>query len=266
MSAPQKYPERYFRFETDINAKPIVGHRHYHNAFEIYYLEKGECHYFIHNKSYEVKEGDLILIPEGVIHHTTYKEGIHSRKLLYCSQAFIPSSVAGRLPSLLYLYRNEAVADEIKKIFSDIEREYSSPDVFSQGIVAAKVELLFFILVRNENQAPKTSEGNAYVSAAVEYIRKNFSGEISLSDVARHVSVSPEHLSRIFKKETGFGFSEYLTLVRLQKAEELLRNEKTLSVAEIAYRCGFNDSNYFCEKFKKSYGVSPLKYKKSSLS
>ena len=86
--------------------------------------------------------------------------------------------------------------------------------------------------------------------------------DLKLTDVAEEVSISPEHLSRVFKKETGFGFSEYLSLVRLQKAEELLKSEKDLSISEVAYHCGFNDSNYFSEKFKRSYGVSPLKYKK----
>ena len=79
--------------------------------------------------------------------------------------------------------------------------------------------------------------------------------------MAKLHSVSSEHLSRTFKRETGFGFSEYLTLVRLQKAEYMLRNEPGRSVCEIAYACGFNDSNYFSDKFRRSYGHSPSKFK-----
>ena len=59
------------------------------------------------------------------------------------------------------------------------------------------------------------------------------------------------------------GFSEYLTLVRLKNAEELLKSDMSLSVTEIAYASGFNDSNYFSEKFKSYYGVSPKKYRKT---
>ncbi len=261
----QKYPEKYFRFESDINAKPIVGHRHYHDAFEIYYLEDGECRYFIDNKSYDVKQGDLILVPEGVIHHTAYRDGIHSRKLLYCSRSVIPSSVAQKLSSMLYLYRNESISCEIKKIFDDIEKESSLSDDFSNGVIAAKVELLFFLLARNENTCSSVSEGNEYVSAAIEYVRKNFRHDVRLARIAKEISVSAEHLSRMFKKETGFGFCEYLTLVRLKSAEELLINDPSMPISEIAYACGFNDSNYFCEKFKKSYGTSPLKYRRTHI-
>ena len=259
------YPEKYFRFESDMNAKPVVGHRHYHDAFEIYYLQKGECRYFIDDKSYDVKEGDLILIPEGVIHHTAYSEGVHSRKLIYCSRASIPTAVAERLSSLLYLYRNDSIADEIGEIFDSIEKESGAHDPFSMGIIEAKLELLFLLLARNKNTCPKAPTKNEYVSAAVEYVRRNYKSDARLSEAAKEISVSPEHLSRIFKRETGFGFCEYLTLVRLKSAEELLISEPESSVSAVAFACGFNDSNYFCEKFKKSYGTSPLKYRKAHL-
>ena len=82
---------------------------------------------------------------------------------------------------------------------------------------------------------------------------------ISLGDVASYCFVSREHLSRIFKKETGFGFNEYVTLLRLRKAEEMIMCEPNKTISEIAYECGFNDGNYFSYKFKKMYGISPIK-------
>ncbi len=66
----------------------------------------------------------------------------------------------------------------------------------------------------------------------------------------------------MFKKETGFGFCEYLNLLRLQKAEALLKQSDNLSISLIASECGFNDSNYFSVKFKEMYGISPKKVQK----
>jgi transcriptional regulator GlxA family with amidase domain len=85
--------------------------------------------------------------------------------------------------------------------------------------------------------------------------------EITLPMLAAMHGVTPGHLSRTFKRETGYGISEYLTLVRLRKAEFMLKNEPGKSVNEVAFACGFNDSNYFSFKFKKAYGVPPLKVK-----
>jgi AraC-like DNA-binding protein len=108
------------------------------------------------------------------------------------------------------------------------------------------------------NQPPKViSENNTIVEAAIKYIQNNYMSTIRLGEVAKMLSVSEEHLSRTFKKEITFGFSEYITLIRLQKAEHMLKNEPSRAITEVAYACGFNDSNYFSYKFKKAYGVTP---------
>ena len=100
------------------------------------------------------------------------------------------------------------------------------------------------------------------IEDVVGYIKENFSSEVTLLEVAKKYFVSAEHLSRTFRRQTGFGFNEFLTLVRLQHAEYMLKNRDGRSISEIAYSCGFNDSNYFSDKFKRSYGKSPLQYSK----
>ena len=120
---------------------------------------------------------------------------------------------------------------------------------------------LFFLLARNMHHRTEADTGTPFIEETVKFLQKNYMTEINLSDVARMHSMSPEHLSRTFKRETGFGFSEYITLVRLQRAEYLLKNEPGKSVCEVAYAAGFNDSNYFSDKFKRFYGVAPSKFK-----
>mgnify|MGYP002520493897 CR=1 FL=1 len=102
------------------------------------------------------------------------------------------------------------------------------------------------------------------IQRVILYLKENLGGEISLSRTAEKFGVSDEHLSRTFKKQTGFCFSEYLTLYRLQKAEYMLKNEPGRSINGVAFSCGFNDSNYFSYKFKKAYGKSPKKISKKS--
>ena len=254
---------KYFFYENDSHGKTSMASQHYHNVFELYFLEKGECNYFIDDKCYEVLPGDIVLIPEGTIHKTTYGEGSHGRRLIQCSTHYIPSAVLDQLPSMLYLYRNPSIVDEVKYLLRRIETEFTSPDGYSSEAISSYVSLLFFLLARNKNSRQVIQSGSVYATLTVNYIKNNYGSDIKLSEIARLSSVSPEHLSRFLKKETGFGFSEYLTMVRLQKAEQMLKSEKGRSIASIAYECGFNDSNYFSEKFKRSYGVSPMKYKKN---
>ena len=125
------------------------------------------------------------------------------------------------------------------------------------------MQQLLALVYRTENQYKNTRLQNRYVQKALDILEVDFTHDITLSALADKFSISTEHFSRIFKKETGLGFNEYLSLLRLKKAESILKQNTKESISEIAFSCGFNDSNYFCEKFKKIYGMSPLKYRKS---
>jgi len=255
--------ESTFYFHKTVRKVQSQNTRHYHNSFEIYYLKEGHCNYFIDNRSYDMRVGDVVLIPEGVIHKTNYSDREpHTRILINCSADYVPRSVLPLIPSMIYLYRNPDIVKQLDALFSKIGEEFERDDVFRDEALKALTFELFFLLARNISKRTEVSAGSLFIEETVRYIQKNYMNEINLSDMAKIHSVSPEHLSRTFKKETGFGFSEYLTLVRLQRAEYMLRNEPGRSVCEIAYACGFNDSNYFSDKFKKSYGAAPSKIKR----
>lgn len=240
-----------------------MSHHHYHPYFEIYYFVHGKCKYFIDGHTYSLLPGDVVLIPENVIHRTLYSSGFE-RKLLHITSDFIPSSVARSLDSILYVHRNPTIAPEIKNVFDAIEKDYNTFDGYSEDSLSALISTLFILLSRSKTVA-KENDGSAHTIAdAVRIISEEFASDLTLLDVAVKLSISPEHLSRAFKKETGFGFNEYLTLVRMQRAEQLL-SQTNKSVSEIADACGFNDSNYFSSKFKRENGVSPLKFRKKHL-
>ncbi len=235
---------------------------HYHSLYEIYFMLNGSCTYFIDNKVYNVQAGDIVIIPAGKIHHTKYENINHSRILINCSAAYIPSSVQPGDFSGRYLFRNSAVAEEARKIFAKIENESKLSDSFSDEIITCHTHSLFFLLMRNADSCQIVDDGNKVIEQAVSYIRENFASDITLSYLAKRFSVSPEHFSRLFKKETGLGFSKYLNSLRLQYAEQLLRTSDNSNITQIAECCGFEDSNYFSKKFKEVYGVAPKKVQK----
>ncbi len=239
-----------------------MAHPHFHPNFEVYFITEGNVTYFIEDRKYSVKAGDIVLIPEGVIHRTEYGEDKCSRLLINCSPRYIPTSVRTEISSYLYLYRNPSITDEVLEIFGKLEKEYSSPDSLSESIIVLYTHMLFYLLKRNRSGCENIENHRYYLSETVDYLKNNFTKKITLSDTAKLFSMSPEHLSRSFKKENGIGFNKYLNLLRLQKAEELLKTTE-LSVSKIADRCGFDDSNYFSLKFKELYGIPPKAIRKA---
>jgi AraC-like DNA-binding protein len=230
--------------------------QHYHSGFEIYYMREGKCHYFINDTSFDVISGDIILIPQEILHGTSYGSKPCSRLLINFDVSFINPEILETIKGVGYLYRNPSTINAINGIFDLIEGEYNRSDNISKIALKGFVEMLLIIMLRNQPEKIK-QENNTIVQAAIKYIQNNYMSTIRLADVAKMLSVSEEHLSRTFKKEITFGFSEYITLIRLQKAEHMLKNEPSRAVTEVAYACGFNDSNYFSYKFKKAYGITP---------
>lgn len=121
-------------------------------------------------------------------------------------------------------------------------------------------EILFkSIKIVNDQQTSKIDD---VIIKAKKYIDDNLqNNELSLSLIAKHLYLNPSYLSRMFKKEIGISFIEYLTKVRMEKAIELLKGGD-MKAFEIADSIGISDSNYFSTCFKKYTGLSISEYKK----
>lgn len=242
----------YHRTENKICSNSTL---HFHSGFELYYMKEGKCHYVINDNSFDIVSGDIILIPSGTVHGTNYGSKPCTRLLINFPESFICPDILAAIKSMGYLYRNAETIPAINELFYLIEQEYIKNDILSSSALRAYTEGILMIMIRKSRKVD--DRRNSIVDAAVRYIQENYTSTIRLSDVAKMLSVSEEHLSRLFKKEITFGFSEYITLIRLQKAEHMLKNEPSRAVTEVAYACGFNDSNYFSYKFKKAYGLTP---------
>ena len=109
--------------------------------------------------------------------------------------------------------------------------------------------------LENENASAKA------VAEAKKYISEHYHDpDLSVDEVCRQLHVSPNYFSTIFKRETGKTYIAYLTGLRMEKAVELLKNTQLKTYA-IAERVGYQEQNYFSYVFKKTYGVSPSKYR-----
>ena len=95
----------------------------------------------------------------------------------------------------------------------------------------------------------------------IQEIDRNYTGKLSLGELADSMNLSIGHLSTLIRRETGLSFSEYVTAKRMEDAKKLLCQEN-LSVEEVAEQVGYHDYFYFTKAFKKYAGVSPSVYRK----
>jgi AraC-like DNA-binding protein len=114
-------------------------------------------------------------------------------------------------------------------------------------------------LLKSPQKHPLRKAIRTYESLCL-YVQENFQSPITRESVAQHFGLAPNHISRLFRKEGFMRFNDYLNLVRVNRAKFMLQNY-SLTLKEIAFNCGYNDTAYFCRVFKKTCKVTPTEYR-----
>ncbi|MEL7654383.1 MAG: AraC family transcriptional regulator [Bacillota bacterium] len=100
------------------------------------------------------------------------------------------------------------------------------------------------------------------VDQAIAYMNSHFSEKITINDLAKQAARSSGHFSKVFKSVTGMTPMDYLSMIRIQKARNLLINTMN-SMTEIALECGFNTSSYFSSCFLEKYKTTPSAFRQN---
>lgn len=108
-----------------------------------------------------------------------------------------------------------------------------------------------------------TDDEGKRMSAVFEFVMNHFDQKIVLEDIATVANMTPNAFCKYFKQRTNKTFFRFLTEVRIENACKFLTNTSQLSIAEIAYSCGFFNASNFNRKFKEIKGLTPTRFRKS---
>jgi two-component system response regulator YesN len=156
-----------------------------------------------------------------------------------------------------YRFRPGEVLERSDLLFSDVQQKKTLRE---KGEFMERILLILSDEIDNMKAGKKA--GNTLVKEMKDYIdRECCSNAISLDSVAERLRKNTAYISKLFKKETGYNFSEYLIQKRMERAKELL-NDYTYKVYEVAAMTGYADVSNFIKVFRKYWGVSPNEYRK----
>ncbi len=239
---------------------------HYHGFYEIFCLLSGKCRFLLRDQVYELEKGDLVFITPGELHHSRYYPGISCEMVdILFKKSFLYQDVIGDAPSFMGSIPSLYLA-EFFELLSHMLSESAGLDEYSGDFTTCYLQQLLLFLARHSVMHQPEPElinvRDADIQQATRYIYQNFRRPLTLEDVAAVASLSPTYFSKKFKLVTGMGFKEYLNYVRLKHAQTALLTTGN-TITDIALECGFNDSNYFKDLFRKVYGRSPREYRKN---
>lgn len=247
---------------------------HSHNCFEIYYQMSGGRNYFIEDKFYSTKKGDVLIIAPGTKHKTTYA-GIKSyhRFCLYFKPDFL--SDFNQFSKMIRLLNDidkyviiELGSNEIEKVefllFNMLEEFNAHPQNYILNLELMLKELIVRLdRYHYATEVDKVNSPNMYriISDVCLYLQMNYKQDIKLENLAENFRLSSFYLSRKFKEITKYSIPQYINNIRLEFSKELLKNTNN-TVTEIANEMGYGSSSHFARVFKKYLGSTPQQYRK----
>ncbi|MCI9276534.1 MAG: AraC family transcriptional regulator [Lachnospiraceae bacterium] len=252
--------------------------RHFHDTYELYFLEEGEGYYFIDRETYLVRAGDVVLIKPNQIHKTSMERvARHGRLLLQITEAPMDAFLRGNgFMTLEELYDKkgrivslgERAGAAVKELMIRVGEEIRDRQRGYDLMVRLKLLELLAVLWRCGEDAPpereeRVAQSPKYqkVQEVAEYLQANPGTRESLDQLAGRFYISRSWLSRIFREVTGFSVSEYANMVRVKRAQKLLAHGD-YSVTEISELVGFESITYFERIFRRYTDRTPLGYRR----
>ena len=232
---------------------------HWHDEFEIIYVKSGLLTVSISGESYIGKAGDAFVVSPGNLHLM----GSQTGTVDYFTFLFPLKYISFRTDDMLddklleplnsgHLMINPRVKDSAKELCEQLIDIYMAENDETESKITAQIK------------TNDTSGRNIVEKEMVSYIQQNFTGKISLKEFGEQFHLSEKYISRYFKEHFHITLSQYITYLRLENAKQLLQ-DTDLSVTETAMQSGYQNVSYFIRSFKKTYGISPLKYRNSGI-
>ena len=161
--------------------------------------------------------------------------------------------IFSNLLTTLYPFLNE-MDGEKKTLDAMISDLYLQPDISE---IVRMVQELASRIIGGFSSGPSIRRE---ILEVTEYIGANYGKELSVERLASIVFLTPDYLSRLFKKSMGKSISQYIRQFRMEKARELLTgtNRKVIDIGEAV---GYPNYSYFCQSFREYFGTSPERYR-----
>ena len=253
-----------FYIKKDTYKAPMAS-MHYHIAFELYYVINGEREYFIEDRFLKVGDGDFLLIPPNTMHRTAGKGA--TRVLIHFTENFLLRYFTYEALDALMIKEKPFVFHPTKEDQAFFEKLIShlleEGDIFAKGKEKNAAFFLFEMLFRMsyvKNDYVEQRYSDQRISRIVQYINENYSKIATIDQIADTFYLSKFYLCRLFAKELGVSLISYLNMIKIRAACAMIEANK-FTMTEIALRCGFNSSSYFCKVFKNEMGISPKAYR-----
>jgi AraC-like DNA-binding protein len=252
---------------------------HSHGFDELVIILKGTAMHVIDEQEFPVKAGDVFVIAPNHEHQYQEMHGLALANILFDHNALMMEQWDIRaLPGFHALFSLEPAfrtrhnfrsrlqlsdpqLNHINEIIHDLTRETEQRNP-GYRVMAKGLFMQLAVTLSRAYSAQPTEESIDLlrIGDAIAHIETNYADKITLDELARKSHLSQRHFNRVFQECIGRSPIDHLMHVRCQKAAELLKGTDR-AITDIAFDCGFSDSNYFTRCFRKVMEQTPKQYR-----
>ena len=247
---------------------------HCHPEIEITYIKKGSMHYRVNNRSFHLKEGDIIFCNSNALHSgemedqedCSYIPITFDSKLIY---GFFQSTICTKyvdpvIQNLAVCAMHIDYSENWHTIFRDhmlkvISLDKEKPDFYELDISIHMQTMWKLLAVSPASHLTEYER----IRKILSYIEQNYMNRITLTDISENIHLCESECTRLFKRHMNTTLFAFLKEYRIERSLEYLNTKE--SISNIAEKTGFSDSNYYTKVFSKIKGCSPREYRKNLL-
>lgn len=239
--------------------------RHIHEGFAIGVIEQGAEAFYYRGDTHVAPAGSLVAINPGEIHTgQAVDETGWAYRMLYPEVALVQRAmveITGNPQDIPY-FPNPVIQDEYStRLMRQLHLTLEDPTTTALEQESRFISTLVQLITRHADtypRLPKLPPEHQAIKQARDYLDAHYMENVSLEQLANVAHLSPFHLLRAFRTETGLPPHAYLTQIRIARAKELL--SRGWPPARVAAETGFVDQSHLTKRFKAVVGVAPGQY------
>lgn len=237
---------------------------HWHNYIELELVTGGTGEEQLNGQRIPLSRGSLSLLRLTDFHEVAPESHLSILKMIIDDSLLaedLLSEITARQTTFCQLNEQETTTLE-RLLHLCLEEETAElPDQrYLKHLLICILLRVLHLLPENEKSAPS---GERPIQTALLYLHMHFRENPSLKDVAKIAHYNASHFSTTFHKELGMTYSEYLNMLKITYAKELLLSTD-LKITEVCYECGFTSHSNFLRLFREKTGHSPMQFRKQT--
>lgn len=266
---PVVYGENAIKYlKIRAGAREVCFSMHWHDRMELLYIESGHLDLYLGQEHFNAAPGQVAVIVPRMMHCGIAGEtGVSYHTIMFDVEKFCNGTGASEkylAPVCRYRAAFETVAEqpEVAEAAGRLVEVLSGGEgrnpLVAVGIIYELIGFLYQHCAAGPGVLHRVDKGFGEV---LEYMNAHFAERISARDISERFGYNEAYFCRRFKAVTGITVMKYIQILRMERAQKLLKNTNE-EIGNIAWKCGFADIGYFSNCFKRHFGYRPAQFRK----